>query len=66
MVRNILILVSIIFSTALSAQVADQWKIIHAGTLLSDAREDVRSEQSILLGIMRLWKYAMAMSCHHR
>lgn len=49
MVRNILILVSIIFSTALSAQVADQWKIIHAGTLLSDAREDVRSEQSIIV-----------------
>ena len=49
MVRNILISVSIIFSTALSAQVADQWKIIHAGTLLSDAREDVRSEQSIIV-----------------
>lgn len=42
-------MVSIIFSTALSAQVADQWKIIHAGTLLSDAREDVRSEQSIIV-----------------
>ncbi|MBT6481523.1 MAG: amidohydrolase family protein [Gammaproteobacteria bacterium] len=49
MVRNILFVVSIILSTALSAQVADQWKIIHAGTLLSDAREDVRSEQSIIV-----------------
>jgi imidazolonepropionase-like amidohydrolase len=38
-----------ILSTALSAQVADQWKIIHAGTLLSDAREEVRSEQSIIV-----------------
>ena len=49
MVRNILFVVSMILSTALSAQVADQWKIIHAGTLLSDAREEVRSEQSIIV-----------------
>ncbi len=49
MVRNILFVVSMILSTALSAQVADQWKIIHAGTLLSDAREDVRLEQSIIV-----------------
>lgn len=49
MVRNILFVVSMLLSTALSAQVVDQWKIIHAGTLLSDAREDVRSEQSIIV-----------------
>lgn len=35
--------------TTLSAQVADEWKIIHAGTLLADAREDVRTEQSIIV-----------------
>lgn len=32
-----------------SAQAADRWKIIHAGTLLADAREDAKSEQSIII-----------------
>jgi len=34
---------------AFSAQAADKWKIIHAGTLLADAREDAKSEQSIII-----------------
>lgn len=49
MFRNMLFAVSMVFSTALSAQVFDEWKIIHAGTLLADAREEVRTEQSIIV-----------------
>lgn len=38
------------FSSAmLSAQVADEWKIIHAGRLLADARNEVLTEQSIIV-----------------
>lgn len=37
------------FCTALSAQVADEWKIIHAGILLADARDEARTTQSIIV-----------------
>ena len=37
------------FCTSLCAQVGDQWKIIHAGALLVDAREAVQTEQSVLV-----------------
>ncbi|MDG1997086.1 MAG: amidohydrolase family protein [Emcibacteraceae bacterium] len=36
-------------SIAFSAHAADKWKIIHAGTLLADAREETKSEQSIII-----------------
>jgi imidazolonepropionase-like amidohydrolase len=36
-------------STVLSAQGATEWKIIHAGTLLADAREAARTGQSIIV-----------------
>lgn len=39
----------LIFSTSLYAQVGDQWKIIHAGALLADARGEVQTEQSIIV-----------------
>ena len=38
-----------IFSSLVSAQVGSQWKIIHAGSLLVDAREEFRAEQSIMI-----------------
>lgn len=34
---------------AFSAQAADKWQIIHAGTLLADAREDTKREQTIVI-----------------
>ncbi len=49
MLRSTLFLVSMVLSTALYAQAFDEWKIIHAGTLLADAREDVLTEQSIIV-----------------
>lgn len=49
MLRKILFAVSMIFSATLSAQAFDEWKIIHAGTLLADARENVLTEQSIIV-----------------
>ena len=49
MFRKSLIAITMFMCTALSAQVADEWKIIHAGTLLADAREEVRTEQSIII-----------------
>ncbi len=36
-------------STVLSAQGVTEWKIIHAGTLLADAREAARTGQSIIV-----------------
>lgn len=36
-------------STQLSAQVSNEWKIIHAGTLLADARDAVLTQQSIIV-----------------
>ena len=38
-----------VFSSLVSAQVGSQWKIIHAGSLLVDAREEFRAEQSIII-----------------
>jgi len=49
MLRNILFAVLMVLSTTLSAQGFDEWKIIHAGMLLADAREDVLTEQSIIV-----------------
>lgn len=53
MIRKILLLSTVTMAmtlcTSLSAQVVTEWKIIHAGTLLADAREDVRNEQSIIV-----------------
>ena len=44
-----LVLGTLLLSATVSAQVADEWKIIHAGTLLWDAREEVSTEQSIII-----------------
>lgn len=49
MLRRFLLLFTVLLSTPLSAQVADRWTIIHAGTLLADAREEARSEQSVIV-----------------
>ncbi|MBL4582692.1 MAG: amidohydrolase family protein, partial [Gammaproteobacteria bacterium] len=49
MLRSALFLVSMVFSTTLHSQAFDEWKIIHAGTLLADAREEVQFEQSIIV-----------------
>ncbi|MBT3530450.1 MAG: amidohydrolase family protein [Gammaproteobacteria bacterium] len=53
MLRKTLIIFTVVTSmsicTALSAQSFNEWKIIHAGTLLADARENVRTEQSIII-----------------
>jgi len=49
MLRSTLFLVSMVLSATLYAQAFDEWKIIHAGTLLADAREDVLTEQSIIV-----------------
>ena len=38
-----------VFCSFVSAQAGSQWKIIHAGSLLADAREEVRAEQSIII-----------------
>lgn len=37
-----------IVSMALFAQISIEWKIIHAGTLLADARGEVLTEQDII------------------
>ena len=49
MLRSTLFLVSLVLSTTLHAQAFEEWKIIHAGTLLADAREAVQTEQSIIV-----------------
>ena len=49
MTRKIFLLAALLFSTHLSAQAPNQVTIIHAGTLLADAREGVLSEQSIIV-----------------
>jgi len=53
MIRKLLTLftpiLTIMLGSNLLAQVSDEWKIIHAGTLLADAREEVRTEQSIIV-----------------
>ena len=43
------LLATLLLSTSLFAQSRDDWKIIHAGTLLSDAREEALTEQSIIV-----------------
>ena len=49
MIRTLLAVITLTLSTVLSAQVASDWKIIHAGRLLADAREDVLTQQSIIV-----------------
>lgn len=49
MLRKYLFVVLMVLSTSVSAQVATEWKIIHAGSLLADARAEVRTEQSIVV-----------------
>ncbi len=49
MFRKILITAAMTICTTFSAYAAEEWKIIHAGTLLADAREQVRIEQSIII-----------------
>lgn len=49
MLRYILIIATWMLSTNLYAQAGSEWKIIHAGTLLADAREAASSEQSIIV-----------------
>jgi len=47
--RTFFILTLLCCSTLLSAQVGNEWKIIHAGTLLADARDAALTEQSIIV-----------------
>lgn len=47
--RIILLTAALLLSLSVTAQTADQWKIIHAGTLLADAREAPVSEQSVIV-----------------
>jgi len=49
MFRRFLFLALMAVSTIGSAQVVTDWKIIHAGMLLADAREAVQTEQSIVV-----------------
>ena len=49
MQKALLGLLSAVFCSFVCAQVNDQWKIIHAGSLLADAREGARTEQSIIV-----------------
>ncbi|MFN3165303.1 MAG: amidohydrolase family protein, partial [Pseudohongiellaceae bacterium] len=49
MTRIILLTAALLLSLSVTAQTADQWKIIHAGTLLADAREAPVSEQSVIV-----------------
>ena len=53
MLRKVLSLLTVIYTMTLcatsSTQVSDEWKIIHAGSLLSDAREEARIEQSVIV-----------------
>jgi len=49
MMRILFTLSILFFTSALSAQASNEWKIIHAGTLLPDARGAVSTEQSIIV-----------------
>ncbi len=49
MFKTTLLTTAMIACFSFSANAADNWKIIHAGTLLADAREDAKSEQSIII-----------------
>lgn len=49
MIKKTLLTTAFAIGLSFSANAADNWKIIHAGTLLADAREDAKSEQSIVI-----------------
>lgn len=49
MLRHILLVATLVLSSHSMAQLADAWKIIHAGTLLADARLEPSTEQSIIV-----------------
>ncbi|MEQ8314993.1 MAG: amidohydrolase family protein [Gammaproteobacteria bacterium] len=49
MLRTLLFFGAFVFATALSAQSSNEWKIIHAGTLLADAREAPLTQQSVIV-----------------
>ena len=53
MLRKALSLITVVYTMTLCAtllaQVSDEWKIIHAGTLLSNANEEAQIEQSIIV-----------------
>ena len=49
MLRTILLLTALIQATGSTAQPSGQWRIIHAGTLLADARDEAVAEQSIIV-----------------
>jgi len=49
MIRTLLAVTALVLCPALSAQVANEWKIIHAGRLLADAREEVLTQQSLIV-----------------
>jgi len=49
MIRLTALLFALVLVTAASAQPGNSWKIIHAGTLLADARGPVSNEQSIIV-----------------
>ena len=49
MKRRILLATAMFISTTVFAQSFDEWKIIHAGILLADAREEAKTEQSIVI-----------------
>ena len=49
MLSKILVTIAITICSTFSAYAAEEWKIIHAGTLLADAREEVKTEQSIIV-----------------
>ncbi len=49
MFKKTLLAGAMFVSLTVSAVAQDKWKIIHAGTLLADAREEAKSEQSIVI-----------------
>lgn len=49
MIRIILSAAAMLLSLSVSAQGGDEWKIIHAGTLLADARQQPASAQSVIV-----------------
>lgn len=49
MFRILLLLAALSLIGSVTAQAPNEWKIIHAGSLLADAREAVRTEQTIVV-----------------
>lgn len=47
--RLLVFVIGLVLSAFVSAQVGTEWKIIHAGNLLADARAEVSSQQSIII-----------------